>query len=61
MKSIGSGEFWSLGPLCIAAEGEELFTLDAGSSMVNALGLLLSIYHAFDIAYPAKVSNVYFL
>ena len=28
--------------------------------MANALGLLLSVYYVFDIAYPAKVSNVYF-
>ena len=27
--------------------------------MVNAPGLL-SVYHVFDIAYPAKASNVYF-
>ena len=59
-RIIGSGEFWSLDPLCIAAEGEELITLGAGSSMANALGLLLSVYYVFDIAYPAKASNVYF-
>ena len=35
-------------------------TLGAGSSMVNALGLLISVYYVFDIAYPAKASNVYF-
>ena len=28
--------------------------------MANALGLLLSVYYAFDIAHPAKASNVYF-
>ena len=59
-RIIGSGEFWSLDPTCIAAEGEELITLGAGSSMANALGLLLSVYYVFDIAYPAKASNVYF-
>ena len=59
-RIIGSGEFWSLDPLCIAAEGEHLITLSAGSSMANALGLLFSVYYVFDIAYPAKASNVYF-
>ena len=59
-RIIGSGDFWSLDPLCIAAEGEELVMLDAGSSMANALGLLLAVYYVFDIAYPAKASNVYF-
>ena len=29
-RIIGSGEFWCLDPLCIAAEGEELITLGAG-------------------------------
>ena len=28
--------------------------------MANALGLFLSVYYVFDIAYPAKASNVYF-
>jgi len=28
--------------------------------MANALGLLLSVFYVFDIAYPAKGSNVYF-
>ena len=59
-RIIGSGKFWSLDPLCIAAEGEDLITLSAGSSMANALGLLLSVCYVFDIAYPAKASNVYF-
>jgi len=58
-RIIGSGEFWSLDPLCIAAEGEDPITLGAGSSMANALGLLLSVYYVFDIAYPVKASNVY--
>jgi len=58
-RIIDSGEFWSLDPLCIAAEGEDPITLVAGSSMANALGLLLSVYYVFDIAYPAKASNVY--
>ena len=53
-------EFWCLDPLCIAAEGEELITLGAGSSMANALGLLLSVYYVFGFDYPAKASNVYF-
>ena len=59
-RIISSGDFWSLDPLCIAAEGEELVMLGAGSSMANALGLLLAVYYVFDIAYPAKASNVYF-
>ena len=59
-RIIGSGDVWSLDPLCIAAEGEELVMLGAGSSMANALGLLLAVYYVFDIAYPAKASNVYF-
>ena len=37
-RIIGSGEFWCLDPLCIAAEGEELITLGAGSSMANCSG-----------------------
>ena len=60
LRIIGSGEFWCLHPLCIAAEGEELITLGAGSSMANALGLLLSVYYVFGFDYPAKASNVYF-
>ena len=36
-RIIGSGEFWCLDPLSKAAEGEELITLGAGSSMANAL------------------------
>ena len=59
-RITGSGEFWCLDPLCIAAEGEELITLGAGSSMANALGLLLSVYYVFGFDYPAKASNVYF-
>ena len=57
---IGSGEFWCLDPLCIASEGEDLITLGTGSSMANALGLLLSVYYVFGFDYPAKASNVYF-
>ena len=38
-RTIGSGKFWSLVPLCMATEREELITLGAGSSMGNALGL----------------------
>ena len=34
-RIFGSGAFWCLDPLCIAAEGEELITLGAGSSMAN--------------------------
>ena len=59
-RIIGSGEFWCLDPLCKAAEGVELITLGAGSSMANALGLLLSVYYVFGFDYPAKASNVYF-
>ena len=44
-RIIGSGDFWSLDPLCIAAEEEELVMLGAGSSMANALGLLLAVYY----------------
>ena len=40
-RIIGSGEFWCLDPLCIAAEGEELITLGAGSSMANCSGTSL--------------------
>jgi len=28
--------------------------------MANALGLLLSVFYVFDIAYQAEASNVYF-
>ena len=59
-RIIGSGEFWCLDPLCIASEGEDLITLGTGSSMANALGLLLSVYYVFGFDYPAKASNVYF-
>ena len=59
-RILGSGEFWSLDPLCIAVEGECVITLSTGSSMASALGLLLSVYYVFDIAYPAKASRVYF-
>ena len=38
-RTIGSGKSWSLVPLFIATEREELITLGAGSSMGNALGL----------------------
>ena len=58
--------FWEIlvpgSSLCIhvAPEGEDLITLSAGISMAYALGLPLSVYHVFDIAYQAKASNVYF-
>ena len=48
-RIIGSGEFWSLDPLCIATEGEDLITLSAGSSMANALGLLFSVYYVLTL------------
>ena len=53
--------FWEIlvpgSSLCIAAEGEDLITLSAGTSMAYALGLPLSVHHVFDIAYQAKASN----
>jgi len=60
VQKLGSGEYRSLDSLCIAAEGEELISLGAGSFMANVLGLLLSVYYVFDIAYPVKAGNVYF-
>ena len=55
------GEFWCLDPLCIAAEGEELITLGAGSSMTNALGLFLSIMYLALTIQPRPVMFTFFV
>ena len=60
-RIIGSGEFWSLDPLCIAAEGEELIALGAGSSMANALGLLLSIMYLTLPIQPRSAMFTFFV
>ena len=60
-RIIGSGEFWCLDPLCIAAEGEELITLGAGSSMANALGLFLSIMYLALTIQPRPVMFTFFV
>ena len=54
---IGSGEFWSLDPLCIAScRGRK--THHTGCWILQ--GLLLSIMYLTLPIYPAKASNVYF-
>ena len=37
----------------------EVLTLGSGTSLANALGLLMGCYYVFNIAYPVKASNVY--
>ena len=56
---VGSGEFWCLDPLCVAVEEVEVLTLGTGTSLANAVGLLMVCFFVFNIAYVAKASNVY--
>ena len=58
-RIVGSGEFWCLDLLCVAVEGAEVLTLGAGTSLANALGLVMACFFVFIISYPAKASNVY--
>ena len=60
-RIIGSGEFCCLDPLCIAAEGEELITLGAESSIANALGLFLSIMYLSLTIQPRPVMFTFFV
>lgn len=56
---VGSGEFWCLDPLYIAAKGVIIISLGGSSSLANALSLLVASYYVFNIKYPLKCSNVY--
>ena len=58
-RIVGSGEFWCLDLLCVAVEGVEVLMLGAGTSLANALGLVMACFFVFIISYPAKASNVY--
>jgi hypothetical protein len=45
--------------LYIAGEGKILTKLNTSTSMINALGLLVSCFYVFNIEYPASCKNVF--
>ena len=57
-RIIGSGDFWSLETLIIAAEGVEVISLGT-SNLANALGLLVTCYYVFNTMYPTKCANAF--
>jgi hypothetical protein len=45
--------------LYTAGEGKILLKLNSSTTMINALGLLVSCFYDFNIEYPASCKNVF--
>ena len=55
---IGSGQYGSINPLYLAAEGEIIARLQK-TNLINALVVLVCAYYVFNISYPYKGRNMY--
>ncbi|XP_028417217.1 uncharacterized protein LOC114543832 [Dendronephthya gigantea] len=57
-KLIGSGQYGSITPLYLVAEGEVIIKFP-NTGLINALVVLLAAYYAFNIKYPNKGRNLF--
>jgi hypothetical protein len=55
---IGAGEYGSITPLYLAAEGETI-TKIPNTNLINGLVILIASYYAFNISYPTKGRNFF--
>jgi hypothetical protein len=58
-RLVGAGHVGNIKPLYIAGEGKILLKLNSSTTMINALGLLVSCFYVFNIEYPASCKNVF--
>jgi hypothetical protein len=55
---VGAGEYGSITPLYLAAEGETIIKIP-NTNLINGLVILIASYYAFNISYPTKGRNFF--
>ena len=58
-RLVGASHVGNIKPLYIAGEGKILMKLNSSTTMINALGWLVSSFYVFNIEYQALCKNVF--
>ncbi|CAB4022432.1 Hypothetical predicted protein [Paramuricea clavata] len=56
---VGAGEYGSITPLYLAAEGETITEIP-NTNLINGLVILIALYYAFNISYPTTKGRNFF-